>query len=135
MNGLPARASRKLGNMLWSGAREPSGSLSKLPMTEPENLVLTILREVRSNISRIEETMATKADIADVRSEMNSLRADLRSETNSLHADVASDFVGLEKRLSDQIGGLRRAVMEYHSSAMACSFRNSRNGFGASSSI
>ncbi len=124
MNGLPARASRKLGNMLWSGAREPSGSLSKLPMTEPENLVLTILREVRSNISRIEETMATKADIADVRSEMNSLRA-----------DVASDFVGLEKRLSDQIGGLRRAVMEYHSSAMACSFRNSRNGFGASSSI
>ncbi len=58
--------------------------------------------------------MATKADIADIRSEMNSLRA-----------DVASDFVGLEKRLSDQekrlsdqIAGLRRAVMEYHSSAI-----------------
>ena len=89
--------------------REPSGSLSKLPMTEPENLVLTILREVRSDISRIQETMATKADVAEVRSEMNSLR---------LPADVASDFAGLEKRLSDQISGLRRAVMEYHSSAI-----------------
>ena len=32
-------------------------------MTEPENLVLTILREVRSDISRIQETMATKADV------------------------------------------------------------------------
>ncbi len=87
--------------------REPSGSLSKPPMTEPENLVLTILREVRSDISRIQETMATKADVAEVRSEMNSLRA-----------DVASDFASLEKRLSDQISGLRRAVMEYHSSAI-----------------
>ena len=76
-------------------------------MTEPDNLVLTILREVRNDISRIQETMATKADIADVRSEMQSLRA-----------DVASDFVSMEKRLSDQIAGLRRAVMEYHSSAI-----------------
>ena len=51
--------------------------------------------------------MATKSDIADVRSEVRSLRA-----------DVASDMVALEKRLSDQIVGLRRAVMEYHSSAI-----------------
>lgn len=53
------------------------------------------------------EATATKNDIADVRSEINSLRA-----------DVASDVLTLEKRLSDQIVGLRRSVMEYHSSAI-----------------
>ena len=37
---------------------------------------------------------------------------------HSLRADVASDLASLEKRLSDQIAGLRRAVMEYHSSAV-----------------
>ena len=36
----------------------------------------------------------------------------------SLRADVASDMIDLEKRLNDQIAGLRRAVMEYHSSAI-----------------
>jgi len=53
------------------------------------------------------EKMATTDDIADVRSEINSLRA-----------DVASDLLALEKRLNDQIAGLRRAVMTYHSSAI-----------------
>jgi hypothetical protein len=42
----------------------------------------------------------------------------MRSEIHSLRADVASDMLTLEKRLSDQISGLRRAVMEYHSSAI-----------------
>ena len=50
------------------------------------------------------DTMATKSE--------------LRSEINSLRADVASDMLMLEKRLGDQIGGLRRSVMEYHSSAI-----------------
>ena len=36
----------------------------------------------------------------------------------SLRADVASDMIDLEKRLDVQIAGLRRAVMEYHSSAI-----------------
>jgi len=52
--------------------------------------------------------MATKNGIADVRSEIHSLRA-----------AVASDMMNLEKRLGDQIAGLRRSVMEYHSSAIA----------------
>ena len=74
-------------------------------MTEPENLVLTLLREMRSEM---------KSEFADVRSEI----ADVRSEVHSLRADVASDLLTLEKRLSDQIATLRRAVMEYHSSAI-----------------
>ena len=87
-------------------------------MTEPENLVLHLLRgmradmtEMRGDIADIRATMATKMatkdDIAEVRSEMHSLRA-----------GVASDLLSLEKRLSEQIAGLRRAVMEYHSTAI-----------------
>lgn len=83
-------------------------------MTEPENIVLQLLREMRSDMSEMRSdmlemrsVMATKSDIAEVRSEINSLRS-----------DVASDMAALEKRLSDQIVGLRRAVMEYHSSAI-----------------
>jgi signal transduction histidine kinase len=46
------------------------------------------------------------------------LRAEFRSEMHSLRADVASDLMTMEKRLNDQIVGLRRSVMEYHSSAL-----------------
>jgi signal transduction histidine kinase len=68
-----------------------------------------------------------RADTADMRAEIGDMRAemarkddiaDLRGEIHSLRADVASDLVTLEKRLSDQIVGLRRSVVEYHSSAI-----------------
>jgi hypothetical protein len=75
--------------------------------TQPENLVLQLLREMRTD-------MATKTDVARIDSSI----ADVRSEVQSLRADVASDLVTIEKRLGEQIVGLRRAVMEYHSSAI-----------------
>jgi signal transduction histidine kinase len=72
---------------------------------EPENLVLQLLRR-----------LDTKVD---------ALGADMRSEMQSLRADVAADLLALEqrldateKRLASQIVGLRRAVVEYHSSAI-----------------
>jgi hypothetical protein len=65
---------------------------------EPENIVLALLRD-------------TRGDIAE-------LHTDLHSQLRSLRADVASDVIDLEKRLNAQIAGLRRAVMEYHSSAI-----------------
>lgn len=76
-------------------------------MAEPENLVLQLLREMRDDLAGVREGMATKADVSDLRSDMQSLRA-----------DVASDLLTIEKRMSEQIVGLRRAVMEYHSSAI-----------------
>jgi hypothetical protein len=83
-------------------------------MTEPESLVLQLLGEMRAN-------MATKGDMADVRSEI----ADGRSEMRSLRADVASDLHRLDakidatrKAFSEQIVGLRRAIVEYHSSVI-----------------
>lgn len=76
-------------------------------MTEPENIVLVLLREMRAE-------MATKEDFA----RLDARIEDVRSEVHSLRADVASDLLTLEKRLGDQIATLRRAVMEYHSSAI-----------------
>lgn len=81
-------------------------------MAEPENLVLQLLREMRG-------------EMADMRSEMHGIRDDLRAEIHSLRADVASDLHtfdaklgALRKDLSDQIVGLRRAVVDYHSSVV-----------------
>jgi hypothetical protein len=76
-------------------------------MSEPENLVLKLLRDIRGEITDIHKQMATKDDVADVRSEVKSLRA-----------DVASDMINLQKRLGDRISHLNRAVVEYHSSAV-----------------
>lgn len=85
---------------------------------ESENFTLALLRKIdgkvdalRDEVTDIRAVMATKSDIADVRSEIN-------SQINSLRADVASDMLSLEKRLGDQITGLRRSVMEYHSSVI-----------------
>ena len=80
-------------------------------MTEPENLVLQLLREMRAE-------MATKADVARLEKRLENKIADVDAKVMSLAADVASDLFTLEKRLSEQIAGLRRAVMEYHSSAI-----------------
>jgi hypothetical protein len=78
---------------------------------QPENLVLQLLREMRAE-------MATKDDVRRLEVKLDDNIADVRSEIRSLRADVASDLLTVEKRLSEQIVGLRRAVVEYHSSAV-----------------
>ena len=57
--------------------------------------------------------MATKSDL-------NLLRADRIADLDlhSLRADVASDLLSTRKELSEQIVGLRRAVVEYHTSVI-----------------
>ena len=77
---------------------------------EPESLMLRILREMRAE-------MATKSDIQAIRAEM-ARKDDLRSEVNSLRADVAADLITTRKELSEQIVGLRRAVVDYHTSVI-----------------
>ena len=66
---------------------------------EPDNLVLQLLREMRMEI------------------------ANLRGDMNSLRADVAADFISFEARQAkehkhtrEQIEGLRREVGQYHAS-------------------
>jgi uncharacterized protein involved in exopolysaccharide biosynthesis len=72
---------------------------------EPESLILQMLRQMRAEMGDMRADL--KEDIADVRSEMHSLRA-----------DVASDLLVMRKETSEQIAGLRRAVMEYHTSVI-----------------
>ena len=55
--------------------------------------------------------------------------ADVRSEIRSLRADVASDMMTLEKRLGDQIVGLRRAVMDLAAIGISLLFAV-RSGYG-----
>lgn len=80
-------------------------------MSEPENLVLILLRQIR-------EEMATKSELAGLKSELKNDIADVRSDVKSLRADVASDLISVEQRLSERISHLNRAVMEYHSSTI-----------------
>jgi hypothetical protein len=79
--------------------------------TEPDNLVLRMLRDLRTEIGEMRAEMATKSDLAELRLEM-------RSEIGSLRADVASDMAVLRKDVGEQVAGLRRAVIEYHSSVI-----------------
>ncbi len=81
---------------------------------EPENFTLALLRKIDGKVDDLREEMATKDDIADVRSEIKSLRADVASDIMNLEKQIKEQ----EKRLSEQISGLRRSVMEYHSSAI-----------------
>lgn len=78
--------------------------------TEPESLILQILRQMRAEA-------VTKTDLealrADLRAELAS-KDELRSEMHSLRADVLS----FRKEVNEQIVGLRRAVIEYHTSVI-----------------
>lgn len=86
--------------------------------TEPESLILQLLREMRAD-------MATKGDVVALRSDFDDLKSELKSDLHSLRADVASDILGVQsdiqkarKDLGEQIVGLRRAVVEYHTSVI-----------------
>ena len=56
--------------------------------------------------------MATKVDIANLRSEMTSPRADVASDLLALEARQEAQH----KQTREQIVGLRRTVVEYHTS-------------------
>ena len=81
---------------------------------EPESLILRILREMRADIGDLREKSVTKADFATLEAKL----AEVRSNVNSVRADVASDLLTTRKELSEQIVGLRRAVVDYHSSVI-----------------
>ncbi|MGO9742170.1 MAG: hypothetical protein ACLPN5_11780 [Roseiarcus sp.] len=82
--------------------------------SEPDNLVLQLLREMRGDIARIEAKIDQKVDAAEMRSEMRSLRADFASDLHRLDGKI--DMT--RKELSEQIVGLRRAVTDYHSTVI-----------------
>ncbi len=89
--------------------------------SEPESLVLELLRNIRADVARVDNKVgATKAE--------------LRSEIHSLRADVAADLVETNARIdaarkeaSEQIAGLRRAVVEYHSAVLGHAVSHQRS--------
>ena len=81
---------------------------------EPASLILEFLRQMRAEL-------ATKADLDSVRAEVAGARsevAEVKSDMHTLRADVAADILSARKELSEQIVGLRRAVIEYHTSVI-----------------
>jgi hypothetical protein len=81
---------------------------------EPENLVLELLRAIRGEIADIKSEMATKSDLAEVKSEVSSLRADVASDLLTMQAKSDAEH----KATRGLIEGLRRQVFEYHSSVI-----------------
>jgi hypothetical protein len=62
-----------------------------------------------------------RADVARVDGEVETVKADM----HSLRADIAADFVAVSARIDsvrkdtgEQIAGLRRVVIEYHSAVL-----------------
>jgi len=85
---------------------------------EPASLIVELLRQMRAELGDVRTEMATKADLAtlraDVASDMHTLRADLAADLHSMQADLLTT----RKELGEQIVGLRRAVIEYHTSVI-----------------
>jgi hypothetical protein len=75
--------------------------------SEPESLILQLLRVMRAEIGDV------RGDVASVRDVMAT-----KSDVTSLRADLAADLLATRKDLGDQIVGLRRAVVEYHTSVI-----------------
>jgi hypothetical protein len=99
-------------------SNERSHDIEVTKSKEPDSLILKMLREMRAEMADIRETMATKGDLADLRSEVTSVKAELKSDIRSLRADIASDLLVARKETTEQIAGMRRAVMEYHTSVV-----------------
>ena len=84
--------------------------------SEPDNLVLELLRNIRADIARMGEKITRVDEKIDVK--VDGAMSALRSEINSLRADVVADFLAFRKETGEQIAGLRRAVVEYHSAVL-----------------
>ena len=79
---------------------------------EPESLVLELLRNIRADVARVDGKVETAK--IDLRSEIHSLRADVAAD----FVEVRKEFVAVRKEMSEQISGLRRAMVEYHSAVL-----------------
>jgi hypothetical protein len=67
-------------------------------MSEPESLILRILREMRAELGDV------RSDIGDLRSDMSQIRADFatKSDMRTLRADVAADILSTVRSLANR---------------------------------
>jgi hypothetical protein len=85
---------------------------------EPESLILELLRQMRAELGDVRSDIAGLATKSELGAEIEALRSELKSDMHSLRADVAADLLSTRKELGEQIVGLRRAVIEYHTSVI-----------------
>lgn len=85
---------------------------------EPESLILQMLRQMRAEIGDMRIDVTDMRSVMATKDDLKREIAEVRSDMHSLRADVASDLLVMRKETSDQIAGLRRAVVEYHSSVI-----------------
>jgi hypothetical protein len=81
---------------------------------EPASLILELRRQMRAELGDVWSDMATKADLASVRSDVAEIKSDMRT----LRADIASDILTTRKELSGQITGLRETIIDDHEMAL-----------------
>ncbi len=81
---------------------------------EPASLILELLRQMRAELATRVDLEPVRAEVSGVRSEV----ADIKSDMHTLRSDVAADILTTRKELSEQIVGLRRAVLDYHTSVI-----------------
>ena len=98
----------------WNLGVSPLKLEAILLAEQPENIVIEHLRGLRADIGDMKGEMQT------LRTEMQSQRLEMatKSDLHSLRADVASDMLTMQKDTREQIVGLRRAVIEYHSAVV-----------------
>ena len=89
--------------------------------SEPENLVLELLRGLRAEMRISKRQMATKsaADVrAELKADINSLRADVASDLLAMQAKADAEHKATRDEVRERVDGLRRQVFEYHSSVI-----------------
>jgi hypothetical protein len=81
---------------------------------EPASLILELLRPMRAELGDV------RSGIGDVSSDMSQMRVDMatQSDLRTLRVDIAADILTARRELSEQIVGLRRAVIDYHTSVI-----------------
>ena len=85
---------------------------------EPENLVLEMLRGMSADMASIHMDIASMRDVMTTKDDLAEIRKEFKSDMNSLRTEVTADLLATRKELGDQLVGLRRAVVEYHSSTI-----------------
>jgi hypothetical protein len=68
---------------------------------EPQSLVLELLRDIRADVARVDD-------------KVDALRADVAADLIAVNATIDAG----RKEAGEQIVGLRRAVVEYHSAVL-----------------
>jgi hypothetical protein len=84
-------------------------------MVEAESLILQLLQQMRADIAGLKtDIVGTKDDIADVKSDITGLGRTITSDLMVIRSQNAEE----DRQTRDQIVGLRRAVIEYHTSVL-----------------